>query len=74
MTWILIIGATVGAWAALSVLCTERHRRVQAADFVASARRQAALREAERLAALARKQEAASANVPPPPAARKPAN
>ena len=74
MTWFLIIGATFGAWAALNVLCAERHRRVQAADFAASARRQAALREAERLAALARKQEAASASVPADPAVRKPAN
>ena len=74
VTWILIIGATLGAWAALNVLCAERHRRVQAVDFEASARRQAALRQAERLAALARKQEAAGASAPAAPAARKPAN
>ena len=77
MTWLLTIGAACGAWAALNVLCAERQRRVQAAEFEATARRQAALREAERLAALARKQtpaQAASAPASAPAPIMKPAN
>jgi hypothetical protein len=77
VTWLLITGAACGAWAALSVLCAERQRRVQAADLEAGARRQAALREAERLAALARKPppaQAASDAAPAPAPGMKPAN
>ena len=76
MTWLLTIGAACGVWAALNVLCAERQRRVQAVDFHAGARRQAALREAERLAALARKQDtpAASTTAAASLLPRKPAN
>ena len=62
MEWLLVIGGVVGGWAMLHVLCAERQRRVQVADFDAAARRQAAARDAERAAAKARKN-------PPPPAA-----
>jgi hypothetical protein len=67
VTWLLITGAACGVWATLNVLCAERQRRVQAADLEAGARRQAALREAERLAALARKQPPAQATSAPAP-------
>jgi len=74
VTWVLITGAACGAWAALNVLCAERQRRVQSADVEAGARRQAALRAAERLAVLARRQESAGPPAPPLPGRRKAAN
>ena len=55
MTWLIVIGGVVGAWAMLSVLCGERHRRVQVIDLETAARRQAAARAAEHLAAQTRK-------------------
>jgi hypothetical protein len=44
MAWFLVVGAVIGAWALLSLLCGERRRRIEELEMLAQHRR----REAER--------------------------